>query len=117
MECCPKCGHSLNGDKVNPETYQQIISYLNQKTKKTFRPGSQATRRLIRARLNEGFSVPDFFKAIDNQCRCWLSDPQMVQYLRPQTLFSTKFEAYLNNGVKAHRPQSQYKQFERVMAL
>jgi hypothetical protein len=33
---------------------------------------------------------------IDKKCQEWLGDPKMQQYLRPETLFGTKFEGYLN---------------------
>ena len=39
----------------------------------------------------------DFKTVIDKKCAEWLQDGTMVQYLRPETLFGTKFEAYLNN--------------------
>lgn len=50
---------------------------------------------LIRARLNEGFVEEDFFKVIDTKCKQWLNT-NMEKFLRPETLFSNKFEGYLN---------------------
>ena len=38
----------------------------------------------------------DFKTVIDKKCAEWLQDGNMVQYLRPETLFGTKFETYLN---------------------
>ena len=35
---------------------------------------------------------------IDNQVSEWLYNEKMKKYLRPQTLFGTKFESYLNNN-------------------
>jgi len=79
--------------------YQEIIEYLNQKAKKKFRVVDK-TRKLIQARFNEKFTLEDFKKVIDNQTVKWLNDPKMADYLRPETLFGTKFEGYLNsNGV------------------
>ena len=79
--------------------YQEIIEYLNQKAKKKFRVVDK-TRKLIQARFNEKFTLEDFKKVIDNQCAKWLNDPNMADYLRPETLFGTKFEGYLNsNGI------------------
>ena len=75
---------------------EKIIDYLNRKTNSHYRPTSKATRRLIKARYNEGFTDIDFKKVIDKKCAEWLQDGNMVQYLRPETLFGTKFEAYLN---------------------
>ena len=76
--------------------YEKIIDYLNRKTNSHYRPTSKATRRLIKARYNEGFTDIDFKTVIDKKCAEWLQDGNMVQYLRPETLFGTKFEAYLN---------------------
>lgn len=75
--------------------YKDIIDYLNEKSKKHFRVVTQ-TKKLIDVRLKEGFLIDDFYRVIDNQCDKWLSDPKMNDYLRPQTLFGTKFESYLN---------------------
>lgn len=76
--------------------YQKIISYLNNKTNKNFRHTSKETQRLIKARINQGFTFADFQAVIDRKSEKWLTDPNMVDYLRPQTLFGTKFESYLN---------------------
>lgn len=76
--------------------YEKIVDYLNRKTNSHYRPTSKATRRLIKARYNEGFTDIDFKTVIDKKCAEWLQDSNMVQYLRPETLFGTKFEAYLN---------------------
>lgn len=74
-----------------------IVEYLNQKTEKNFKWTSKETQRLIQARINAGFVADDFFTVIDNQCAKWLTDPKMIDYLRPQTLFGTKFESYLQS--------------------
>ncbi len=76
--------------------YEKIVDYLNRKTNSHYRPTSKVTRRLIKARYNEGFTDMDFKTVIDKKCAEWLQDGNMVQYLRPETLFGTKFEAYLN---------------------
>lgn len=76
--------------------YLDIVEYLNEKANKNYKHNSDKTRRFIDARLNEGFTLEDFKKVIDNKCRSWLNDERMNQYLRPETLFGTKFESYLN---------------------
>lgn len=88
-------------DKIQPAIYEKrIIDYLNTKTGKNFRLRTKTTRNLIKARMNEGFDVEDFFKVIDNKCKGWLNDPDMNIYLRPETLFGNKFEGYLNEKSK-----------------
>ncbi|MFS0904154.1 phage replisome organizer N-terminal domain-containing protein [Priestia aryabhattai] len=83
--------------------YREIISYLNVKTSSSYKPASKKTKELINARWNEGFTLEDFKKVIDNKTAEWLNDSNMSQYLRPVTLFGTKFESYLNQkGVKGN---------------
>ena len=83
-------------DKDSIDKYRDIVLYLNEKSGKNFRYSSRKTQDLIKARLNEGFSIDDFKTVIDKKCAEWKGDPKMDQYLRPETLFGTKFEAYLN---------------------
>ncbi|MFD2442591.1 conserved phage C-terminal domain-containing protein [Bacillus sp. CGMCC 1.16607] len=80
--------------KVIP--YGEIIGYLNEKTGKNFKLVSIKTRELIHARYGEGFTVEDFNRVIDLKSAEWLSDPAWNKFLRPETLFGTKFESYLN---------------------
>ena len=82
------------GDK---EIYKEIISFLNEKTGKNFRPNTGNTKSLINARLEEGYTIDDFKTVIEKKCNDWLNDPKMEKYLRPTTLFAlSKFEGYLN---------------------
>lgn len=87
--------------------YNLIIDYLNEKARTSFRSGTKATQRLIDARINEGFGVDDFKIVIDNKVLDWARDERMMQYLRPQTLFGTKFEAYLNEKPKKEQRAKQ----------
>ncbi|HSH36025.1 conserved phage C-terminal domain-containing protein [Schnuerera sp.] len=88
---------NYKNDKNDKKVYKDIVEYLNKKTNKNFRHTTKATQRLIGARLNEGFTLDDFKKVIDIKSSQWLGG-KMEQYLRPQTLFGTKFESYLNEG-------------------
>jgi uncharacterized phage protein (TIGR02220 family) len=76
--------------------YDEIIDYLNEKTGKNFRPGAIKTRDLIHARYGEGFTLEDFKRVLDLKSVEWQSDPTWKKFLRPETLFGTKFEAYRN---------------------
>lgn len=91
-----------------PDCTDEIISYLNAKSGKSYRASSRKTQSLISARLNEGFKSEDFHRVIDNKCRDWKSDKKMENYLRPETLFGTKFEGYLNEGSKAVSDYAEY---------
>jgi len=76
----------------------EIISYLNLRAGTDFGTKNKDTRRYIRARLAEGYSVEDFKTVIDKRVSDWLGT-KMQKYLRPQTLFGNKFEGYLNERV------------------
>lgn len=84
----------------------EIIDYLNQKTGKHFRKSIANTARAINARIKEGFTVDDFKSVIDKKVIEWGKDERMKQYLRPQTLFGTKFESYLNQDLVEHKSQT-----------
>src|SRR5690625_5960316 len=74
----------------------EIVSYLNDVTGKNYRHTTRKTQTLIKARLNEGFAVDDFKKVIDTKYAEWKNDSKMKKFIRPETLFGTKFESYLN---------------------
>lgn len=74
----------------------EIVDYLNQAANTSFKASSKNTQSLINARTREGFTVDDFKTVIDGRVKAWANDPKMSEYLRPQTLFGTKFESYLN---------------------
>lgn len=77
------------------EDVKAIVYHLNEKTGSQYKPSTPQTRTLIKARLREGFTRGDFFEVIDKKSKEWKGTEQ-GKYLRPQTLFGTKFEAYLN---------------------
>ena len=76
----------------------EIIDYLNSKIGTHYRATTRKTQSLIKARMNEGFTIDDFKKVIDNKSAEWGKDSKMSKYLRPETLFGTKFESYLNQA-------------------
>lgn len=93
---CSRTRRKRRNKDIYINIYIDIVEYLNKKANKNYKHNSDKTRRFIDARLNEGYTLEDFKKVIDNKCRSWLNDERMNQYLRPETLFGTKFEAYLN---------------------
>ncbi len=80
--------------------YEDVVSYLNKKADKSFKHKTAKTRSLIKARFKDGFTIDDFKKVIDIKAAQWLTDSNMSQYLRPETLFGNKFEGYLNEKTK-----------------
>lgn len=87
-------------DNQSQIPYEDIVSYLNGKAGKSYKHKTAKTRSLIKARFTDGFTVEDFKQVIDIKTAQWLTDSNMNQYLRPETLFGTKFEGYLNEKIK-----------------
>jgi predicted phage replisome organizer/uncharacterized phage protein (TIGR02220 family) len=85
-------------DKKEKENipYKDIVDYLNNKTSSKYKSSTNKTKDSIKARWNEGFRMDDFKRVIDIKSREWLHDDKMNKFLRPETLFGTKFESYLN---------------------
>jgi len=84
----------LDIDKEIP--YDEIINHLNELTSKNYRTSTRKTKDLIKSRWNEKFKLEDFKKVIEIKTSQWLKDAKYNSYLRPETLFGTKFESYLN---------------------
>ena len=49
--------------------------------------------------MNEGFNLDDFKRVIDIKVDDWRGT-EFEKYLRPETLFGTKFENYLNQNME-----------------
>lgn len=96
-----------SSDELDSVPYKEIVNYLNFKTGKSYKHSTASTRKHIKARSNEGWQLNDFKKVIDNKCFDWqlpgkkIKGTPAVNYLRPETLFGTKFEAYLNENTMA----------------
>lgn len=81
--------------------FRQIIDYLNLKANTRYKYTSEKYKKAIHARVAEGFTLQDFQEVIDKKCSEWIGT-EWEKFLRPETLFGTKFEGYLNqNGTKA----------------
>ena len=102
-----KCPHSIGQDSIGQDSigqdsidnipYKEIIDYLNSKTGKNYRANIPKNKALIKARWSEGYRLDDFKQVIDNMVKDW-SGTKYAKYLRPETLFGTKFDGYLNQG-------------------
>lgn len=88
---------SVTNGYIQPVT--EIVDYMNQKLGTHYKPKSKSTQKHIVARIKEGFTFEDFQTVIDKKSDQWLNT-EMAKYLRPETLFGTKFEGYLNEKVK-----------------
>lgn len=90
--------------------YKDIIDYLNTTIGTNYSRTSKSTIKHINARLSEGFTIEDFKTVIDKKSKEWMGT-DFEKFLRPDTLFSTKFESYLNQKINpraatASKPQS-----------
>lgn len=94
---------SDKSDDVIP--YSEIIDYLNKKTGRSFR-NIDANKKLIKARWNDGYKLDDFKTVIDNMVANWsgkeFNGTPAETYLQPKTLFSNKFDSYLNQIPKTY---------------
>lgn len=82
--------------------HKDIIDYLNKAAGTKFRHTTKANQQNINGRLHEGFTLEDFKVVIDKKCAEWIGT-EFEKYLRPSTLFGSKFEGYLNAHVKASK--------------
>ena len=85
------------------QTTRDVIAYLNEKAGTSYRATSKKTIEHIKARMKEGFNLSDFKKVVDLKCREWLRDEKMAKYVRPDTLFGTKMDWYLNQKPQQKR--------------
>lgn len=81
---------------MSDDDIKDIVDYLNDKIGAHYKPTGKKMKELIRARMNEGYTVEDFKTVIDKKFKSWGNDPKMSLYLRPSTLFGTRFGEYLN---------------------
>lgn len=94
------------------EIIKRIIEYLNQKCETKYRHGSDANKKYINARLNDGYTIEDFFKVIDKKYNEW-QGTEREKYLTPETLFGNKFEKYLNQKIIIDKPKNQFNNFKQ----
>lgn len=86
----------MENENDNTNVIKDIIEDLNIILKASYKPSSSKNKELIQARLNEGHTLVDFKIVHRKMARAWGLDNKMRQYLRPLTLYSNKFESYLN---------------------
>lgn len=101
---------------------KDIIDYLNLVLNTNYRYKTVNTQKHINARLNDGYVFEDFKTVIDKKVKEWKGTP-MEKFLRPDTLFGTKFESYLNQNIidepvkQTYRPPRSQRdeQFNKLM--
>ena len=91
----PKESNTKKNTVINTDKHIAIIAHLNEKAGTNYRATGKATQGHINARIAEGYTVEDFYTVIDKKCAEWRGT-DFEKFLRPETLFGTKFDSYLN---------------------
>jgi len=95
--------------KIDSEVLD-VMEYFNKvlcnHNKRGYKKDGKTSVKYIKNRLKDGYSVDDMKDVIDAKSD-WLKDPQYHKYFRPQTLFSEKFESYLNEYNKPQETNEQ----------
>lgn len=73
----------------------EVINDLNEVLGTNYKPTGN-NKKLVMGRLKEGFTVENFKLVHRKMAKKWGIDEKMCTYLRPITLYSNKFESYLN---------------------
>jgi uncharacterized phage protein (TIGR02220 family) len=97
--------NNVNNNEIH---YGEFIKWFNEQTGKHFK-NTEANRKIIRARLNDGFNKKDLGLVVKYKTMEWKDDPDMNKYLRFNTVFAPKhFNDYLNEA-NDYQNQSQRK--------
>lgn len=104
-----------NKDINNIKIINNIVDYLNTKANTHYKSTTNKTKTLINSRLREGFTEEDFKTVIDKKCEEWLQT-DYEKFIRPDTLFGTKFESYLNQRqtIKPKRKETFSEMLDRL---
>jgi len=89
-----------------------ILNYLNSVCGTHFKMTNKH-KTIIRARIKEKYSLSDFKTVIDKKHTEWKGTEQ-EKYLRPETLFGTKFDGYLNQPIKIGKIQTGIDQLKKL---
>ena len=84
---------------------RSVLSHLNAVTGASWRVDDVSSVRLISELAHSGYTEDQMLEVIDKKAADWLGDPKVEQYLRPSTLFGSKFEQYLNQPDSARKKE------------
>lgn len=106
----PTIEESKEIKESNNNIVRQIVERLNFLAGTKYRTNTDSTKRIIKARLSDGYTLNDFYAVIDKKTKEW-KGTEMEKYLRPQTLFGTKFESYLNQNDVPRKKSNNFNNF------
>lgn len=108
----------VNTIGVSAAVFNQIADVLNEATGKKYKATGAALVKGVRARLSEGFQVSDIEAVVKFKAAQWGQDDRMSAYLRPETLFGSKFESYLNEAggpVEQHQADDEAEKWADIL--
>jgi predicted phage replisome organizer/uncharacterized phage protein (TIGR02220 family) len=85
----------LQNDEFNKDVIDKVINLLNETSLSRFNIKNAKSRNTINTRIKEGYTYEDFENVIVKKVKEW-QNTDYEKYIRPETLFGTKFESYLN---------------------
>jgi len=77
---------------------EEIITHLNHAADRNFRISKDTQTRIKNLLISGKYNVSDFKKVNVYFTKIWGSNPEMSKYLRPATLYNTKFETRLEEA-------------------
>jgi uncharacterized phage protein (TIGR02220 family) len=95
----------------------EVINYLNTVLGTRYTV-TENTRKAINARIKEikDLKLDDFKLVIHTKYNEWGSNPEMSKFLRPDTLFGTKFQSYLNTPIVSNgKSQTSMQALDKIL--
>lgn len=85
-------GGNKKSTKLNPDEVE-VLNYLNTVSGKSYKP-IEKNFKFIRSVL-KNFTVDEAKAVVDLKQSQWAHSEEMAKYIRPETIFGSKFESYL----------------------
>jgi uncharacterized phage protein (TIGR02220 family) len=77
----------------------EVILEMNKIWGSDYKLKTDANRKFIRGRLNDGHTIDELILVVKSRHMKWAKDPKMSLYLRPSTVFlPSKFQGYLSEA-------------------
>jgi len=94
----PLVGNKVSNNSQSNELIKEVVNHLNLINNSKYKHTTDNTRKHIKARINDGYTFDDFKLVIEYKVYEWKNDEKMRKFIRPETLFGSKFESYLQNA-------------------
>ena len=98
---------------IKPPPYQRICNTMNTVLRTNYK-ATENFKKLVRARYQDGFTEADFEAVCKAQLEAWKDDEKMRKFLRPDTLFSPKMNAYLGAAQQTAAENDDRSEFLRL---